>query len=561
MDSPAKLTSKTAAAVVLKDNQDNKAVITWITAVRKRKYTRKRLFFCGSVLFDKKAAAHIQSVILPLIDNTFRSLGITRKAGAYEISIVNPAAASVMDRGMEISGFSADAAVFLALLSAELQIPLKTDFVVTGHIASARGDIRAVHSLSAKITAAKNTDGIKRFILPDVDADLSRKSWHQQELEGQVSEIPAARRQIDIIPAGHICSVIQAVFCERDLLLGALNNGYFDILQGNRGQGRSPDPVTAVLAGDPDRRFWSVLGSDAVAGDLENVRKLLRQRFIYQIKKKEYPPGFGRKLLQKILAVPASIRRTRLSGLLVELELYFQLCRFAGKEDIGLDSRYLRDALESRAGNWYTRESAGIADSESERPQGFDLEDIFSQISEEHLSRKISRPIDQAQADYILERITVDSAEQFFERITSFYIHLINNTSLAPAQINMQMMESSAMQLLQRAFSSRGGCDAALQEALKGYNGGMGMIFNAMAEQMKFEQKTGYINSVLSRVVDQSDFDERIEFTKKLMDYLRKWLPDEIRNRPASTLVDRYQEIIKAYVISIDRLRETFRRF
>jgi len=89
----------------------------------------------------------------------------------------------------------------------------------------------------------------------------------------------------------------------------------------------------------------------------------------------------------------------------------------------------------------------------------------------------------------------------------------------------------------------------------------MSFILNQMTEQFKFEQKTGYINSVLSRLVDQANIEERIVFTKKLLEYLRQWLPQEIRNRPASTLVDRYQEIIKAYVSSLDRLKQTFRRF
>lgn len=89
----------------------------------------------------------------------------------------------------------------------------------------------------------------------------------------------------------------------------------------------------------------------------------------------------------------------------------------------------------------------------------------------------------------------------------------------------------------------------------------MNLIVNQMTDQFKFEQKTGYINSILTRLIDQTNINERVDFTKKLLEYIGPWLPKEIRNRPASTLIDRYQEIIKAYVNSVDRLKQTFRRF
>lgn len=555
MEKTEHITGKTAAAVVLKSAEDEKAAVTWITAKCKRKYTRKRLFFSGSVIFDKKTSKHIEKDILPLVDKITQSFEPDQNQRAYEISIVNPSVASVMNKGLEITGFSADVPVFLALLSAALNIPMAQDFVATGHIASADGDIRPVNSLYPKITAAKMTEGIKRFILPDVDSDISRENWQQQELQQQADIIPYAKNFLDMIQVDHLYQVLPVVFSERDIVIASLENDFFDLSVNLKSKKGNFGQILSVLTDESERHFWGVLGNDANAGDINNVKKLLLARVGYQIRKKQYPNGFGRKLLQTILAVPGVIRRTRLTGELVDIQLYFQLCQFADKGDLAEDSRYLRDVFEGRTWQQDSREV------EKEDLGTGDLESVFFQIGEDQLSKKISQPIDEAKATYILDKITVDSAEQFLEQITSFYIHLISHTALAPAKINRQSLESSALQLLQRAFANNGSQEAALHEAKNGYSGGMSFILNQMTEQFKFEQKTGYINSVLSRLVDQANIEERIVFTKKLLEYLRQWLPQEIRNRPASTLVDRYQEIIKAYVSSLDRLNQTFRRF
>jgi predicted ATP-dependent protease len=41
-----------------------------------------------------------------------------------------------MNTGVQVSGFSADVPMFLAMLSARLQMPVRQDVVSTGHIAS-----------------------------------------------------------------------------------------------------------------------------------------------------------------------------------------------------------------------------------------------------------------------------------------------------------------------------------------------------------------------------------------------------------------------------------------
>ena len=548
--------------LVFKSDSDQKAVVTSIVAKCCRKRSRKRLFFIGKAEFDSKTAKHINKDILPLVDNILQELNPDSKQKAFEISIVNLSIASVMDTGMEISGFSADAVVFTALLSAALDIPLAQDFVVTGHIASADGDIRAVKSIDSKIDAASQCPGIRRFIYPAFDPDGSRENFQGGQLEDEKAIIPHARSFFKMIQVDNICQLLKTILDERDIVIASFEGDYFTACRDFGDQGSYIEQTLAFFTEGNEKRFWHNIEISALRGDIEDIRELLCARVRYQIRQKQYPPGFGRKLLRIILSVPTTARRTQLADELVPIDLYFKLCQFVGIDDLKEDSRYLRDIFEGIAG---TIDGKRLLDDDLEIREGkisrSDLQKIFSQISSEQVSKKVSQPIDHARAVYIFDKVTVDSTDQFFKTITSFYLHLISHTALAPAEVNPDQLEASALQLLQRAFANNGGENAARTEAFHGNSGGLRFIFDQMTEQFKFEQKTGYINSILIRAVDQESIDERIEFTKALLEYIEPWLPAEYKDRPASTLIDRYQEIIKCYVSSLDKLKQTFRRF
>ena len=553
---------RTATVLIMTSGTDQKAVVTSIVAQCIRKRSRKRLFFSGQASFDTRTQKHINEHILLIIDRILEVLNPDTKQKAYELSIVNLSVASVMDKGVDISGFSADVAVFLALLSAALHIPLTQDFVATGHIASSDGDVKAVSGLREKIAAACETDSIKKFIFPALESDISRENWQNEELQAEKALIPHARQFMKMVQVDSISQTLTEAFYSRELVIASMEGDFFSKAETLSGDENCLNRMLNYLAGDNESRFWDNFTLDALNGNAEHLRQLLVSRIKYQIKNKHYPKGFGRKLLQIILSVPGAIRRTKLAGELVDIELYFKLCQYADKEDLKKDSRYLRDVCEGTAGQLGTQQilNDNIEITEGEISK-VDLENVFLQISEEQISKKIARPIDNARAIYTLEKITVDSAEQFLEQITSFYLHLISHTALAPAQIDSEQLQSSALQLLQRAFANNGGIEAAHHEAITGYAGGMNLILSQLTDHFKFEQKSGYVNSILTRMIDQMDIDKKIEFTKKLLEHIGPFLPAEIRDRPASTLIDRYQEIIKAYVNSIDRFKQSLRQF
>ncbi|NOR14334.1 MAG: hypothetical protein GQ544_01380, partial [Candidatus Aminicenantes bacterium] len=105
--------------VIVYDKGDNPVgIISEIVARLSPKDGEERLILRGPVYFDDRELRHLHSVIIPLVDRITGNLDIPVKN--YEISVVNLGATASAGKGIEISGFSADLPVLLALLSSSL---------------------------------------------------------------------------------------------------------------------------------------------------------------------------------------------------------------------------------------------------------------------------------------------------------------------------------------------------------------------------------------------------------------------------------------------------------
>jgi predicted ATP-dependent protease len=104
-----------------------------------------RLVFTGSVKFDEKLIKHLDEIVLSHINEIFMMMEMPLKS--FDISAQNIGAVSSNDSEFVVQGYSADVPIFLATLSAGLQLPINQSSLFTGHISSKEGDISQVKSL------------------------------------------------------------------------------------------------------------------------------------------------------------------------------------------------------------------------------------------------------------------------------------------------------------------------------------------------------------------------------------------------------------------------------
>ena len=553
------ITGRAATVLVFKQDGNDKAVVSAVVVKTRRKRGKKRLFFTGQASFDSNTVKHLDKNILPIVDNILQLLDPQCKQKAFEISIVNLGVASALDLGVTVSGFSADTAVLLAMLSAVLEIPLSQDVVTTGHIASGDGDIRPVRSIEAKIKAAIENQDIKTFIYPSFDPDISKRTLSSEQTADEMDIIPQARKYLQMIEVSDICQLAKSCFSCENVLLAALGGNFFEINGEPDNNGSNIEKVGYFLTHGNEKRFWQNVEVNALAGNCNKVRQLLQARVKYQIRCKQYPAEFGRKLLQLILSIPPSTRTTEDFFPLFEMKLYFEMCQFIQDEDCA-DAIRLMDAICGRLGPDYHAQSSAGQDMPVETDIDAAVKVVLVEIGAESLARKVGLPIDAARATYIMKEVTVDSNTAFLELVSAFYLALVRHTGLEPASVDERTIGAEALSMLDRAYKDKGGIDAAEAEGRNGFNGGMRFIFDIMTEQFKFEQQSKHINSVLKRTFNPLQWNDRVKFTRVFLEQIGPQMPADIRNMPAEKLANHFERIVQVYSKSLDNIKQLLRK-
>lgn len=535
-----------------------KAVISTVVARIREKGRGKRVRFTGPATFERKTAEHIAGVVLPAADSVLRALNLPEKY--FDISVVNLDAASIRDTGLNISGFSADVPILLAILSASLEMAIPEDVVSTGHIASPDGDIRMVKNMPAKLEAAIQAESIHRFVHPEIAQESPLDSLSPGERQSAADALGKAKRDIRTIAVRDMGELVRAVFSDEQVILASLRQGFYVDSGPPLGTEKAGRKAVDFLFHNNENRFWTVLERQLLEARNDDARDLLLALAHFQIHRKTYPKELGRSLLRLIQSLPPETRRLKIDFPLLPMPECIQLSQFAKEsdhEDVGLLFRagfaketWLLPKIANRVGN---SEGADVD------PGKGTLQSILSEISAEALATLVGRPIDSARTAYIKDSVTVSSYEEFNDTITSFYLHLIRHTRRLSGPVDLRAAAGEALELLEKTFSKKGGFKAALEEARTAINGGLRLVLDMMTEQFKREEQEKHINQVFKTALDPMDFENKVGLMRALIKRLEPHLDPEIISQPPERFAEHYEDIIRAYLQSMDRLNSIMR--
>ena len=559
--SPAASTGRARTVLVFGEGSDAKAIISSVIAHTKDSTDGERISFAGPVTFDATTVSHVKDILIPVVDNILDSLGLTKKS--FEISVINPGAVSASDLGVNISGFSADVPMILAMLSSALNIAVSNDIISTGHVASSDGDIAAVRAMPAKITTASEDKSVCHFIYSALDKDGSLGMLTPLEKEKTEVAIINAKGRLKMTAVNDIADLIQAVFTEEVIVLSSLQEGFFDIDCSRQPGGNPISTSVRFLTENNETRFWNVLERYFHAGDNENAKKLLLAYSQFHILSKLYPKEFGRKLIQLLRSLPPGTRKGRIDFPVLPTLDCVKLTQFASEFDAG-DIGLLYDAAEGKT-IWTesavpSRPKAASDKNEDDKDQGL-VDSIISQIDSTSLAKTVGVPIDTARATYMLNSLTVKTNEEFHDVITGFYLHLQRHMHSVSESVDMNTVRDDAVALVERTFADKGGVDAAMNEAGDAIHGGMKFILDCLTEQFKTDFQAKHVNRVIREALGPLNRDAQICFISALLKRLTSHLPSEIATASPERFIDHYEVIVKAYVKSLDKINEVFRRF
>ena len=544
--------------LVFGSGMDAHAVITAVVAQVRQDASGKRVHFAGPVEFEPRTVRQISEVILPIADRIVAALGLQRLN--FTLSVANLGAASISNLGLEVSGFSADLPVLLAMLSAALHMPVAADLVSTGHIASMDGDLTAVEALPAKLAASVADGSIRRFVHPRPARDRSLETLAPSESDRIDAAVIDARDKIQVSTVSDVAELVRDVFNDETVVLASLLRGFFAESPLPGGPSDVVSRAAEYLLRGNDRRFWGALERHLLSGEIAAVGELLRARVNYHVTRRSYPTDFGCMLLQLVRSMPPACRRLKNMFPLLSTKECIALSQFAGDSDHE-DVRRLYDVV---FGNRIQRLPAPCVDRRAEAATGSNQSDasldaVLRAIDPLRVAELVSAPIDSARAAYSLHSSVATSHDEFIETVGGFYVHLLRHTRGVTGTVDRDAATAGALDLLERAFSRQGGVDSAVAEARDGTRGGMRYVLDMMADSHKCDGQTDYIRSVLKTALDSRDWDARVAFMTALMARLAPHLHPDLRSQPPERFAKRWELIVQAYVKSLDQVQSLLR--
>jgi hypothetical protein len=542
-----------------------RAVVSTVLARVRRNLDDSRLLFTGTAVFDAKVIAHLTETVLPtvdgIVDQVTTTRGRTRKPKSFEVSLVNLGAASAVDVGLSVSGFSADVPVLLSMLSAALSIPLPQDVVTTGHVASSDGDIRPVRNIPAKLAAAVEDSSIMEFVHPSVDADASMHRLSPTERDRIKVAVINGKDSVRVGAVTDVGQLLRRSVTEESLVLGSLRSGFFESNRPSSSPSTPIEQAASYITQGNDERFWRALETHLLGGNGDLAGELFLERIRYQVRRKRYPDNLGRTLYQLIQSLPPATRRVKIVFPLAPKEQCLRLCRFAGEQDYE-DVQCLMNAVLGKVGGKIAEPATvGKTSAPTTDDASAAVEAVLTEIDANALTRKIGLPIDSARASYVMGEVLVDSKDEFNDVVSGFYLALLRHRGMAPASTDHRAWEKEAQLLLERAFAKGGGIQGARAEARDGIHGGMRFVLDAMTEQYKLEQQSNHMGAVIEAALGPMHFDERVAFMRALLDRLSPHLPAEVRGQPPERFARHYDIIVRTYVQSLDRVKQLLRTF
>ncbi|MFC1895238.1 hypothetical protein ACFL0Q_01040 [Thermodesulfobacteriota bacterium] len=463
--------------------------------------------------------------------------------------------------GTQISGFSADLPVLLAMISASLEMPLNQDVVSTGHVASLDGDLVCVRGIPAKLEAAIASKEISEFVIADLDREGSPKMLTPLEYKAAKEGIIRHEDDMKIHSVGNILDAFKVSFTDEAIVFGSLKSGFFCEETAKYESHTFTGRILDFFARNNEKKFWDVLEYSFLNLNLEKARTLLLTYVEFHIRNKRYPVNFGEDLFRLIVSLPPATRKLDDIFPLLPMELCIQVTQAATKNDHDDVRKLYKTVFGEGFREVFLPGGASETIPSIEKDEEEKIIDwLLNELSQENLSKKVGQSLDHARADYVTDRISVKDGFEFDETVTSFYGHMYRHAGLHTIPVDKNALSAEAIDLVTEAFSRIGGYNAALSEGKYATNGGMRMVFDTMTDYLKNKGRQKYIQRIFKSTIDPHDRDTQERLMKVFLLGIKHELPNDLKELSAKQLVPHWELILSVYAESMQKVTDLLKR-
>ncbi|MFC1607954.1 hypothetical protein ACFL47_08290 [Candidatus Latescibacterota bacterium] len=529
-------------------------IVPVIATVRKAQDIR--LVYGSDSVLPESSREHIERDIIPLVDRIMKKLG--RPKASFSISIDTPGAITAMEQPWTIAGRSIDLAVFLVLLSAGLQLPVRQDIAYTGHISTSDGDISQVKSLSLKAQAALEDPVITGFCFPALDSDTSMKTLTPKTFETITGDIRACRGRIKLFDIEHIADAIQKTLAHDALVIAALQSSYFEYECDAKEN--SVSNIIRELTCGLQTKLLNSLENCIIEKDVTAVHHLLDRFARYYINERRYPSGFGESLTCLLMSLPGPILKSPGLMPMVTMKRYDALIKHATEED--------QNDIERLYQTLYMLPKHGVAIDEdatfqiTPHPKRDEilLDHLIDQTESELVDQTILRHYDEARSNFYLDNNSVESYDDLIDTLMRFYCHIISHMGTSKGAHDENQARTEAINMAHDAYPGTDRFNGMVNDAKLGTNGGLRIILDTFTEYLKETARQKHIIGIFREIIDPLDHTRKAALIQLFKDRFHDILPTEIHNQSADEIAENIEPIIQAFIEARNELVNTFRR-
>jgi hypothetical protein len=189
------------------------------------------------------------------------------------------------------------------------------------------------------------------------------------------------------------------------------------------------------------------------------------------------------------------------------------------------------------------------------------FETILRQLDEREIAKKIGIPHDETRMSYSLKKNTVDNFNEFGKIISDYYnYHFVKCIShggnLPPSEA-----EGRAKEIIEQKFHSKGSnLQGAFNDAHEGTNGGLRIMLDLIAEQLKYEAVERHIRKVFDDQIDPTSWEDKVDIIRQFISRCGVDLAPAIDARNPERYAKDYTELIRSYIKALSQTSSIFRR-
>jgi len=189
------------------------------------------------------------------------------------------------------------------------------------------------------------------------------------------------------------------------------------------------------------------------------------------------------------------------------------------------------------------------------------INSLLDELDERKIAQKIGIPHDEARMRYHIHSNTVSSFDEFSWVLGDYYNRHFTACLSQGGNLSVSEAASRAKELLEQEYRKRGGdIVTAYNDAHDGTNGGLRIVLDTIAEGLKAESVERYIRDAFDRYVAPNSWESKVEIIRQFIIHCGSFLSSAIKAHQPERYARDFQELIRSYVLALQRTSSIFRR-